>query len=124
MPTMESFRAVSPDVLWCGDAVRLAIAGKFRAMFGRADSGRFGMTEVIPFTANMPDQLAHDPLGGRVRGMTIRLVDDAGQRCSARFGWRKFCAHRGRNDWLLEGTEISAATMEGGFIHRGDLERI
>lgn len=107
-----------------GDAVPTALQEKFQATFGVPLLEGCGMTEVIPFTLNMPDQLRAGSIGRACPGVTIRLVDDQGRDVP--------CGSVGeilvRSDAAMIGywqdPETSKATMEGGYIHTGDLGRL
>jgi long-chain acyl-CoA synthetase len=107
-----------------GDAVPVTLQERFRELFGVPILEGCGMTEVIPFTLNLPDRLRIGSIGQACPGMTIRLVDDAG-RDVARDTVGEILV---RSDAAMIGywqePEISAATMEGGFIHTGDLGRL
>lgn len=107
-----------------GDAVPVALQEKFRAMFGVQILEGCGMTEVIPFTANMPDQLRMGSIGRACPGMTIRLVDDAGRDVPAGSIGEILVRTNAAMIGYWKEPEISAATMEGGFIHSGDLGRV
>jgi long-chain acyl-CoA synthetase len=107
-----------------GDAVPVALQERFFATFGVPILEGCGMTEVIPFTLNTPDQRRAGSIGRACPGMQIRLVDDAG--CDVPRG--AVGEILVRSDAAMIGywrePDISAATMAGGFVHTGDLARV
>ncbi len=107
-----------------GDAVPIALQQRFRNTFGVALLEGCGMTEVIPFTLNMPG--AHRPgsIGRACPGMTIRLVDDAGRDVTpGAVGEILVRSDAAMIGYWLE-PEITAVTLADGYVHTGDLARI
>lgn len=107
-----------------GDAVPVALQEKFRDTFGVLILEGCGMTEVIPFTLNLPDQLRVGSIGRACAGMDIRIVDETG-RDVASGGVGEMLV---KSDAAMIGywrePEISAATLDGGYVHTGDLGRV
>jgi long-chain acyl-CoA synthetase len=83
-----------------------------------------GMTEVIPFTLNLPDQNRVGSIGRACPGMEIRLIDDAGRDVPPGDVGEILV----RSDATMIGywrePEITAATLADGYVHTGDLARL
>jgi long-chain acyl-CoA synthetase len=107
-----------------GDAVPVALQERFRERFGIDILEGCGMTEVIPFTLNVPG--AHRPgsIGKACPGMTIRLVDDAGRDVAPGTVGEIWVASEGAMIGYWQEQEISAATIVDGFVRTGDLARV
>jgi long-chain acyl-CoA synthetase len=107
-----------------GDAVPLALQDKFLEKFGVTILEGCGMTEVIPFTLNMPGAHRRGSIGRACPGMEIRLVDDAGGNVPPGTAGEILV----RSDAAMIGywlePEITAATLAGGYVHTGDLARL
>jgi long-chain acyl-CoA synthetase len=107
-----------------GDAVPVALQDRFLATFGVTILEGCGMTEVIPFTLNMPGAHRRGSIGRVCPGMEIRLVDDAGRDVpSGAVGELLVRSDAAMIGYWLE-PEISAATLAGGYVHTGDLARV
>ncbi len=107
-----------------GDAVPIALQQRFLAMFGVPILEGCGMTEVIPFVLNLPDQLRVGSIGRACPGMEIRLVDDAGRDVPAGAVGEILVRSPAAMIGYWREPEITAATLAGGFVHTGDLARI
>lgn len=107
-----------------GDAVPVALQERFQSWFGVSLLEGCGMTEVIPFTLNLPGEHRPGSIGRACPGMSIRLVDDAGQDVPPG-GTGEILV---RSDAAMIGywkePEISAVTLADGYIHTGDLGRV
>lgn len=107
-----------------GDAVPVALQERFQSTFGVPILEGCGMTEVIPFTLNLPGARCVGSIGRACPGMTIRLVDDAGRDVpTGAVGEMLVCSDAAMTGYWLE-PEVSAATMADGYIHTGDLARV
>ena len=82
------------------------------------------MTEVIPFTLNLPSQRRTGSIGRACPGMSIRIVDelgaDMGIDCVGEILVRSDAAMIG----YWREPELTAATIVDGYIHTGDLGRL
>ena len=107
-----------------GDAVPVSLQEKFLKTFGVPILEGCGMTEVIPFTLNMPDQLRMGSIGRACPGMAIRLVDDSGRDVPVGVAGEILVRSDAAMIGYWQEPQISAATMEGGYIHTGDLGRL
>jgi long-chain acyl-CoA synthetase len=82
------------------------------------------VTEVIPFTLNLPDAHRVGSIGRACPGMKIRLVDDAGSDVAAGAVGEILVSSDAAMVGYWQEPEISAATMADGYIHTGDLARV
>ena len=107
-----------------GDAVPVALQERFHERFGVDILEGCGMTEVIPFTLNVPG--AHRPgsIGQCCPGMSIRLVDDAGCDVSPGAVGEILVASDAAMIGYWREPEISAATIVDGYVRTGDLARV
>ncbi len=107
-----------------GDAVPVALQQKFEALFGVKLLEGCGMTEIIPFTLNLPDEHRPGSIGRACPGMSIRLVNDAGEEIPV----GGIGEIQVRSDAAMIGywrePEITAATLADGYVHTGDLGRV
>jgi long-chain acyl-CoA synthetase len=107
-----------------GDAVPVALQERFRDTFGGTILEGCGMTEVIPFTLNLPNAHRVGSIGRACQGMTIRLVDDAGRDVASGAVGEILVRSDAAMIGYWQEPEISAATMADGYIHTGDLARV
>jgi long-chain acyl-CoA synthetase len=107
-----------------GDAVPIALQEKFRSTFGVPILEGCGMTEVIPFTLNLPGNLRMGSIGQACPGMTIRLVDDAGKDVALGSVGEILVRSDAAMIGYWQDPEATESTMAGGFIHTGDLGRL
>ena len=106
-----------------GDAVPVALQEKFLSIFGIQILEGCGMTEIIPFTLNLPNHNQKGSIGRVCPGASIRLVDDEGRDVPVGTPGEILV----RSDAQMQGywnePEISARTLQGDYVHTGDLAR-
>jgi long-chain acyl-CoA synthetase len=107
-----------------GDAVPLALQDQFQATFGVTLLEGCGMTEVIPFTLNTPEQYRPGSIGRACPGVEIRLVDEAGRDVPVGAVGEILVRSDGAMIGYWNEPELTAATLADGFVHTGDLARV
>jgi long-chain acyl-CoA synthetase len=107
-----------------GDAVPVALQERFFATFGVQILEGCGMTEVIPFTLNTPEARRQGSIGRACPGMSIRLVDDAGQDVPNGAVGEILVRSDATMIGYWQEPEVSAAALAGGYVHTGDLARV
>lgn len=107
-----------------GDAVPVAVQRQFEQTFGTLVQEGCGMTEVIPFTLNLPNQRKLGSIGRACPGMHIRLVDDLDQDVpQGEVGEILVKSEAAMIGYWCE-PEITAATFAAGYVRTGDLGRL
>jgi long-chain acyl-CoA synthetase len=106
-----------------GDAVPVTLQDKFLATFGVQIFEGCGMTEIIPFTLNLAGDFRKGSIGRACPGATIRLVDDEGNNVPIGSPGEILVRSEAQMRGYWNEPEISAKTLEGGFVHTGDIAR-
>lgn len=107
-----------------GDAVPVALQQSFFERFGVQVLEGCGMTEVIPFTLNTATAYRQGSIGKSCPGMSIRLIDDNGNEVPSGSVGEILVRSQAAMIGYWQEPEISAQTLDGGFVHTGDLGRI
>ena len=107
-----------------GDAVPLALQEKFLATFRVQILEGCGMTEIVPFTLNLPNEFRKGSIGRKCPGATIRLTDENGIDVPTGFPGEILVRSDAQFVGYWKEPEITAYALAGGFVHTGDLGRI
>jgi long-chain acyl-CoA synthetase len=107
-----------------GDSVPATLHASMKSVLGLELYEGCGMTEVIPYALNRPGlENRRGSIGPPSAGMRLRLVDEAGQDVAEGTAGEILVASDGLTIGYWEDPEATAAVLQDGWFHTGDLGR-